>query len=69
MKIIVDQGRCQGHGKCYLTAPELFTPHDDWGRAEPVNPAVDADMNAQKKLADAVLGCPEGAISVSDELD
>jgi hypothetical protein len=24
-----DLGRCGGHGKCYLIAPDLFEPFDD----------------------------------------
>jgi ferredoxin len=32
MKIVFDQGACQGHNRCYSLAPELFDV-DDMGTA------------------------------------
>ena len=28
MKVHVDQAKCQGHGRCYALAPEVFEPDD-----------------------------------------
>jgi ferredoxin len=49
-------------------APELFVPIDDdeWGRAAFVADAFDESDPAQVKLLnEAVISCPESAITVS----
>ena len=35
MKVRVDPDLCQGHGRCYAIAPELFEP-DDLGNGEAI---------------------------------
>ena len=61
MRISVDADRCQGHGRCYELAPDLFGA-DDEGHATVLVPDV-ADGSGQG--ADlAVRSCPEGAISL-----
>jgi ferredoxin len=69
MHIEVDLETCQGHGKCYLTAPDIFAPDadDDWGR--PTILAPDVPAPSQEQLRDARLAatsCPETAISVRE---
>ncbi|MGH8999214.1 MAG: ferredoxin [Acidimicrobiia bacterium] len=63
MKLVVDLDKCQGHGKCYLVAPGLFEPEDDWGRPRVTRPTIDDDDLACLDLAEeAVSNCPEQAI-------
>lgn len=71
MHLSVDREKCQGHGKCYLVAPDLFEPdeNDDWGKPNvlvPEIPADDADTLAQAREALSV--CPEFAIKLEDHV-
>jgi len=62
MKVHVDQDRCQGHGRCYSLAPELFEP-DEIGNGIERNGgeiAIGAEANALR----AARNCPELAITV-----
>lgn len=63
MKPLVDSDRCQGHGRCYAIAPEVFEPDDDAGYAEIVRAEISPDeeglMADARQAADA---CPERAI-------
>ncbi len=62
MRIIVDNSKCQGHGRCYALAPELFES-DDIGNAVVLNDGVVADgMERQARLA--ADNCPEYAITL-----
>jgi ferredoxin len=61
--IRVDASRCQGHGRCYALAPNLFA-FDVEGYAVVATPAPANE--ADRQLADrAVDSCPEGAIFFS----
>ena len=65
MKVLIDEQKCQGHGRCYATAPELFAPSDDFGHAEAVGGGVlpdDPDILARATRAAAA--CPERAITI-----
>lgn len=67
MKLVVDLEKCQGHGKCYLIAPTLFEPEDDWGRPRVKHPVIDDDDIGRVDLAEeAVNNCPERAIRLED---
>jgi ferredoxin len=61
MKIEVDTSRCQGHGRCYEIAEEIFAP-DDWGHVE----LLQAEVSGQDSelAAEAARACPEQAITV-----
>jgi len=63
MKVAIDDGRCSGHGRCYVTAPALFTD-DDMGRGQVIGdgeiPPDQVDAAEQ-----AVASCPEQAVSLS----
>lgn len=68
MELNVDWERCQGHGKCYLTAPGLFQPDDDddWGRAAVLRPAIDdTETELIQQARQAVTVCPEFAIELT----
>lgn len=70
-QITVDLDACQGHGKCYLLAAEVYAPieDDDWGRSRPlVGPLEDAndpDGALRKKAELGARSCPESAITLS----
>lgn len=63
MRIVVQDERCSGHGRCYSVVPELFGSDDQGfplGRGTPVEVPTDKAEAAQL----AVSSCPEGAIEV-----
>ena len=64
MKVRVDAELCEGHGRCYALAPEVYEA-DDHGHcvvvvAEPAG-ALEADA---RRGAD---NCPEHAITVEED--
>jgi ferredoxin len=63
MKLELDTGACQGHGRCYSLAPELFDA-DDEGHSVLLAPDVPPDK--ARSARDAVQSCPEDAISLSE---
>lgn len=64
MKIHLDTAKCQGHGRCYSLAPELFDC-DDLGTAV-VLVTDDLDTDQLKKAQLAAGNCPEFAIVIGD---
>jgi ferredoxin len=64
MRVRVDDERCEGHGRCYALAPELFEP-DDIGNSHEVDDGnVTAGMEDKARLA--VANCPERAIAIEE---
>jgi ferredoxin len=63
MRVIVDLGKCQGHGRCYDLAPDVFEP-DARGH---VDVAVDGDLPPvlQPDARIGVRNCPEAALRLS----
>jgi ferredoxin len=63
VKVRIDPERCQGHGRCYDLAPELFGD-DEEGYGQVLGDGV-----VPPGLADAaglaVANCPERAIEVT----
>jgi ferredoxin len=58
-------GDCQGHGRCYANAADLFEPIDDFGRAGIIGgDLVTEDPVLIERLKSAVNGCPERAIEL-----
>jgi ferredoxin len=65
MRVRIDPERCQGHGRCYDLAPDLFAEDED-GYGVPLNGGqVPADRQDDAELA--VANCPEQAIDVLEE--
>jgi ferredoxin len=64
MKVTIDQSKCQGHGRCYSIAPELFEP-DDVGQGQVIGDGV-VPPSAEPDAHRAVLNCPEGAITIEE---
>lgn len=65
MRVRIDPERCQGHGRCYDLAPDLFGEDDEgYGTVltdRPVPPAQQHDARL------AVTNCPERAIELIEE--
>ena len=65
MKVHIDPDLCQGHGRCYALAPEVFEP-DDVGNGFAIGDgAVPPELEAKARLAAA--NCPEQAVLVFDD--
>lgn len=62
MHVSIDREACQGHGRCYAMAPEVYKA-DDEGRGEVVEAEIREDLIAQAEAG--ALNCPESAITLS----
>jgi ferredoxin len=64
VKVSIDTSRCQGHGRCYDLAPEVFR-EDDEGNGEVLHEgAVPAGQEQAAQLAEA--NCPEHAVVIDE---
>jgi ferredoxin len=64
MKVQIGAERCQGHGRCYDLAPELFGA-DEEGYGQVLGDGlVPPDQERAARLASA--NCPERAIDVEE---
>ena len=63
MKVQIDPGRCQGHGRCYDLAPGLFGDDDEGYGQVLGDGTVRPDQEREARLA--VVNCPEHAIEVT----
>jgi len=59
VRIVLDAGACQGHGRCYTLAPELFDA-DEVGHCVILQPDVPADQ--EQAARNGVENCPEQAL-------
>lgn len=65
MKVQIDAGRCQGHGRCYDLAPDLFGEDEEgYGRVLG-DGSVPPGGEHQARLA--ASNCPERAVAVIEE--
>ncbi|TMR90493.1 ferredoxin [Nonomuraea basaltis] len=60
MKLKIDSERCQGHGRCYDLAPDLFG-EDEEGYGQVLGDGV-VPSGEEKAARLAVSNCPERAI-------
>jgi ferredoxin len=60
VKVAIDPGLCQGHGRCYDLAPEVFGEDDDGYGTAPDDGLVPAGAEDDVRLAAA--NCPESAV-------
>jgi len=65
MRVLINHDRCQGHGRCYDLAPDLFGEDDDGYGTVLHDGRVPADREDDAGLA--VANCPEQAIDVLEE--
>ncbi len=63
MRISVDMELCQGHGRCYGLAPDLFDS-DDEGYAVVLCPGGEVPSGREADAQLAADNCPEFAISI-----
>ncbi len=62
MQVKVDDERCQGHGLCRISAPDLFFAREEDGNAYVKDETVPAGREDDAELA--ADSCPELAIEV-----
>lgn len=62
MKLQLDNELCQGHGRCFALAPELFDADDEGFAVLLVEGEIPADQEADAQLC--ADNCPEFAITV-----
>jgi len=65
MKVQINPELCQGHGRCYDLAPDLFGA-DDEGYGQVLGEGV-VPQEAKHDADLAVLNCPEQAIELLEE--
>jgi ferredoxin len=65
VKVQIDSDRCQGHGRCYDLAPDLFGADDEGYGQVRGDGLVSPDRKQQARLAAA--NCPESAVTVLEE--
>ena len=65
MKVQINPELCQGHGRCYDIAPDLFGD-DDEGYGVVLGDGI-ISQEAEHDARLAVLNCPEQAIELSEE--
>jgi ferredoxin len=62
MRVRVNEEKCQGHGLCRLSAPDLFFAREEDGHAYVKDEHVPADREADAQLA--ADSCPELSIEI-----
>ncbi len=65
MKLQISSDRCQGHGRCYDLAPDLFGDDDEGFGQVLGDGVVSPDEDREARLA--VANCPERAIELLEE--
>jgi len=65
VKVQINPGLCQGHGRCYDLAPGLFAD-DDEGYGQVLGDGT-VPQEAEHDARLAVLNCPERAIELAGE--
>lgn len=63
MRVIVDENRCEGHGQCQDTAPDVFELNDEGVSVVLLDPIPDA---LRQQAEAGVRVCPMAALSTSD---
>ncbi|GAB2837094.1 ferredoxin [Actinocorallia aurea] len=66
MKVRIDAGLCQGHGRCYDLAPEVFG-EDDEGYGTVLLPGGVVPPEASPVARRAAVNCPERAVVLTEE--
>ena len=64
VKVRLDPELCQGHGRCYALAPDVFQPDDD-GHGVVVVDDVPPELEAGARLGAG--NCPEDAITIIED--
>lgn len=64
MRVVVEQSKCAGHGRCYDIGPDVFGCDDDGYVELLVMGEIPELLREQARLA--VLNCPENALTLDD---
>jgi ferredoxin len=64
LRVVVDNSKCQGHGRCYDLSPEVFGADEDGYVLLNIEGDIPAEL--EQKARTAVLNCPENALSLAD---
>ncbi|GAA3222163.1 ferredoxin [Nonomuraea helvata] len=62
MRVLIDSGRCQGHGRCYDLAPDVFGEDDEGYGTVIGDGSVSPGEEPHARLA--ASNCPERAIDI-----
>jgi ferredoxin len=65
VKVRIDTGKCQGHGRCYDLVPDLFGEDGEGFGQVLGDGAVPSGKEREARLA--VANCPERAIELDEE--
>ena len=65
MRVLIDHDRCQGHGRCYDLAPDLFGEDEDGYGVVLGEGRVPPGREEDARLAEA--NCPESAVELVEE--
>ena len=63
MRIRIDEDRCEGHGRCWETAPDLVED-DDRGRGVVRDPDAPIAPEHEAQARQAANVCPERAVII-----
>lgn len=64
MYVRIDTNQCEGHGRCYLLVPTVFSADNEGHGVVVVGELKTSDQVAKAELA--VRNCPESAITLSE---
>ena len=64
MRVLIDPERCQGHGRCYDLAPDLFGEDEDGYGVVLGDGQVPPGQEDDARLAEA--NCPEAAVALTE---
>jgi ferredoxin len=62
MRTRIDSEKCQGHGRCYTLAPEVFGEDDEGNGTVLLSGTLTAEQLSAAQLAEA--NCPESAVII-----
>jgi ferredoxin len=65
VRIHIARDKCEGHGRCYVLAPQLVEPDELGDGREIGDGTVPPELEALAHKAEA--NCPEHAVILSDE--
>ena len=68
MKLVIDEAKCSGHGRCYTVSPDLLDA-DDEGFVTARGSTVDVPASLVAAARLAAESCPEEAITAIDDAD
>ena len=62
-RIRIDRGRCSGHARCLVVAPDLFDLDDEYVATSLRQPTTEAELDNARTAASE---CPEAAIQIEE---